>query len=133
MKKISATLFVLVVILALAGTASAQSTLKANIPFDFTVGDKHLEKGEYIVRLDSSVVQLSHVVKGSGAMSLVHAATPEQQRQDALVFRRYGDAIFLWKILRADGTPRELVQTRSEIEIAKKYPGSLRIETAAAK
>ncbi len=61
MKKISATLFVLVVILALAGTASAQSTLKANIPFDFTVGDKHLEKGEYIVRLDSSVVQLSHV------------------------------------------------------------------------
>ena|SRR5437899_1346159 len=132
MKRVSATLFVLVVILALAGTASAQSTLRANIPFDFTVGDRHLEKGDYIVHVESAVVQLTNV-KGSGAMSLVHTASPERQKQDALVFRRYGDAIFLWKILRADGVSRELLQTRSEIEIAKKYPSPARIETAAAK
>src|SRR2546425_6433607 len=52
MKRVSATLFILIVILAMASTASAQSTpMRANIPFDFTVGDRHLDKGDYRVRV----------------------------------------------------------------------------------
>ena len=134
MKRVSAAWFILVVIFALAGTASAQSTLRANIPFDFAVGETHMDKGEYVVHVDSSVVQLTNV-KGSGAaMSLVHTASLERsQPQNALVFRRYGDAIFLWKVLRAEGVARELPQTRGEIEIARNYRRGPTIETATAK
>ena len=133
MKRVSAAWFVLVVILAMATTASAQSTLKANIPFDFAVGDKHLDKGEYVVRVDAGVVQLLSM-KGSGAMALAQSAPPERsQSKNALVFRRYGDAIFLWKLLRADGIARELPQTRGEIEIARRYRNAPAIETANAK
>ena len=134
MKRVSATLLAMVGILALTTTASAQSMpMRANIPFDFAVGDRHLDKGEYIVRVESGVVQLRST-KGSGAFSLSQAASPgKSQTGNVLEFRRYGDAYFLSKLLWADGVARELPKTRSEIEIARKYPGVRAIETATAK
>ena len=133
MKTASATLFILIGILALVRTASAQSTpMRANIPFDFTVGDKHLDKGEYVIRVESGVVQLSNK-KGSGVSSLSYAASPEKSRtKSALVFWRYGDAYFLSKVLQADGAARELPKTRTEIEIARRYSG-VPIEAAATR
>ena len=135
MKRVSATLFILIVILAMASTASAQSTpMRANIPFDFTVGDRHLDKGDYRVRVTTLGVLQLQSSNGSAAFSLLQAAPQENpQTRGALVFRRYGDAYFLSKIVWADGLARELPKTRGEIEIARKYPGAPAIETATAR
>ena len=135
MKRVSATLFVLIVILAMALTASAQSTpMRANIPFDFTVGDRHLDKGDYRVRVTTLGVLQLQSSDGSAAFSLLQAAPEENRRtRGALMFRRYGDAYFLSKIVWADGVARELPKTRGEIEIARKYPGAPAIETATVR
>src|SRR3989449_9922226 len=104
MKRVSATLFILIVILAMASTASAQSTpMRANIPFDFTVGDRHLDKGDYRVRVTTLGVLQLQSSNGSAAFSLLQAAPQENpQTRGALVFRRYGDANFLSKIVWAE-------------------------------
>src|SRR5438094_8830616 len=105
MKRVSATLFVLIVILAMASTASAQSTpMRANIPFDFTVGDRHLDKGDYRVRVTTLGVLQLKSSNGSAAFSLLQSAPEETpQTRGALVFRRYCDACFISKVVWPDG------------------------------
>src|SRR2546427_11719462 len=94
MKRVSATLFILIVILAMASTASAQSTpMRANIPFDFTVGDRHLDKADYRARVTILGALQLQSSNASAAFSLLQAAPQENpQTRRALVFRRSADA-----------------------------------------
>ena len=134
MKTVSTTMFLLMVILVLATTASAQTTsLRANVPFNFAVGDKYLDKGEYTVYvMNSRLLQLVSS-RGASAYSLSQTVSSKDFKdRSVLVFWRYGDTYFLSKVIREDGAAWELPKSRSEIEVAKKYPGP-KIETAAAK
>src|SRR5215831_13039557 len=135
MKRVSTTMFLVMVILVLATTASAQTTsLRANVPFKFAVGDKFLDKGEYSVYvMNTRLLQLVSST-GKSAMSLSQAISPKDSNvRSVLVFWRYGDTYFLSKVVRADGAAWELPKSQSEIEIARNYRGNPEIETAAIK
>jgi hypothetical protein len=98
-------LFVVLVIgMTLAvGSAFGQTMARANIPFDFNIGNSTLPSGEYTV---------SPVFAGNNTVLIIRSADWRQQvavpasaaesaktpRDNKLVFRRYGDQYFLSKI-----------------------------------
>ena len=100
---------------AAVASANAQLSIpiRAKIPFDFSVGDKKLEAGEYAFsRLSGSSDNRMMVV--SGVDSTAHLFQPTfgsqvltAKNQSSLVFHKYGDQYFLeqiWSIGELEGT-----------------------------
>jgi hypothetical protein len=114
---IALTLFAVLMVPA----TQAQSIWKAEIPFDFAVGNKWLPAGEYQVERRSQRVMLIQSTDASSsalAMTIeVHAGKTSDVTK--LVFNRYGDQYFLSKIwTRSSDTGRELTKSRLEREVA---------------
>ena len=126
MKNLRSVLLALTVLL-LTTAAHAQTTnVKANIPFDFVVGDRAFSAGEYTVKSmpqSSVAIRIDNVdeseqgVTLSGACDKVQPAT-----QTALVFQRLGNNYFLYQIwTKGNSLGREFPRGKAEIQIAKKY------------
>ena len=101
--------------------------LVANVPFDFTVMDKHFAAGTYTLTTDT--LQSLLLIRGrqSGAAMFVMALPTESGkiRDDAkLVFDRFGDQYFLRNILYA-GTNQgyQLRVSKAERELARNLRG----------
>jgi hypothetical protein len=124
MKSISAvTLFTIATLAATNGLFAQEPSAKANIPFNFTVGEKSMPAGEYTISLTSE-----HVVKIQSADKLqVDLALASKSYQDPgakgqLVFDKVGDYYFLrqissptWSSMNlsiASGKVEKRVQTR---------------------
>jgi hypothetical protein len=117
------TMLALVVGLALATalvSANAQSTsiVRANIPFDFIVGDKTLPAGKYTVNSAASDGQaLSIRTSGGKSLALVlthYAAERSQKRIARMVFHRYGQQYFLAEVWSGASHGRQLMQSKRE-------------------
>ena len=106
-------------------TTQAQSImLKADIPFDFTVGDKQLHSGEYHVKQMNQGLTLIIESKDARSSAMV-LTTPTQAKKISdvgkLVFNRYGDQYFLSKIWApSSDTGREVRKSRLEREVAQR-------------
>lgn len=105
-------------------TTQGQSImLKANIPFDFVVGDKQLHSGEYHVKQTIPGVTLIQS-KDAGSSAMVLTTTVQAGKISdvgKLVFNRYGDQYFLSKIWApSSDTGRELRKSRLEREVAQR-------------
>jgi len=122
--QIAKALAMLMVTLALAAAsavvANGQTSqgLRAQVPFDFVVGDKTLRAGDYQVRpLNDAgnpiVIRNNH---GDRAIQLSYAAqSSDKQLRAKLVFHRYGSTYFLSQIWMAgEVTGREVPKTRQE-------------------
>ena len=101
----------------------AQSILKAEIPFDFAVGNKWLPAGEYQVKPkpDSHGVILiqSQDARSSALAMTIGVTAGKTSDVGKLVFNRYGEQYFLSKIwTRSSLTGRELTKSRLEREVA---------------
>jgi|SRR5580698_6689160 hypothetical protein len=100
MKKIFTIAFVLLTGLAVAKSATAQEgEVRANIPFQFTVGSTYLPAGTYrIIAEDSPRVVVEN---GGYRATMVNSIPAEINRseKDRLIFNRYGHQYFLRKIL----------------------------------
>lgn len=86
--------------LAFAGVA-ATVDLKANIPFDFVVGNKSMPAGEYKIRKSSTpgLVQLSNFEDKASAMVITLVVRNlKASKGSRLEFRRYGNQYFLRNI-----------------------------------
>jgi hypothetical protein len=103
MKKQAHTMIALIVLVgSMAVAAQAQTsgrTLIANIPFQFSVGNKTLVPGEYILRYvneDSSNVVLKIQRKDgkAGAMMQMTSVIGKARESAKLVFNRYGNRYF---------------------------------------
>jgi len=105
--------------LMVPATQAQSIMLKAEIPFDFVVGDKQLHSGEYHVRQTHPGVMLIQSKDArSSAMVLTTAAQAGKISDvDKLVFNRYGDQYFLSKIWASD-SGRQLPKSRLEREVA---------------
>lgn len=113
------------------GSTQAQSladTIKANIPFDFTVGDRQLPAGQYSIdRAQTNVWDLVLAISNSDGR--VNAMTTpvqsfEPQSATKLVFHRYGDQYFLYQIWPAGSlTGRAIPKSHREREVARKSNG----------
>ena len=99
---------------------SVSPTMRAHVPFAFTVGEKNLPAGDYTVRIlnptsDRKALQIrsengraSAIVQTVG----VHGALAENAK---LVFRRYGAQYFFAKAQMAgDTTSLAATKTRAE-------------------
>jgi hypothetical protein len=109
--------------LMVPATQAQSIMLKADIPFDFVVGDKRLPSGEYYVK---SLNQTETQIQSKDARSTAIVMTTGMQAakiSDAgkLVFNRYGEQYFLSKIWAASSdSGRQVVKSRVEREVAQR-------------
>jgi hypothetical protein len=101
----------------------AQSGMQvANIPFQFNVGKAVLPAGEYHVKSvnpSTFLIQSKDGHQAAVAMTIGVSSSKEEDN-GKLVFNRYGNQYFLSKVWRGGNREgRELVKSRTEIEIAK--------------
>ncbi len=104
----------------MASVAHAQS-LKAEIPFEFVVGDKRMPVGEYTVKpFTPQAVMIQSKDCNSSAIVLSSAVQAKKfQESGKLVFNRYGDQYFLSQIWTPGTFNGRLVpKSRLEREIA---------------
>jgi hypothetical protein len=121
-KQISVTLFALGMMLALAVSASAQTTprIGVNVPFDFVAGGKVMPAGHYTVRRlsfeDEKLLLIRSDDGRSNAIVMTDAARGNQAPNSAAItFRQYGDSYFLAAVsIPGAADVREVPQTKSE-------------------
>jgi hypothetical protein len=117
------TAFTLVAWLMVPATQAQSIMLKADIPFDFLVGDKRLPSGQYHVKSLNPVLT---EIQSKDARSTAIALTTGMQAAKIsdvgkLVFNRYGDQYFLSKIwVPSSDTGRQLPKSRFEREVAQR-------------
>jgi hypothetical protein len=103
-------------------TIQAQSMdLRANIPFEFRIGETRLPAGEYLIQQAASVL----IVKEQGAnhkaamLFTTGAFRLDPLKTGEVEFNRYGDTYFLAKIwLPANRQGRAVIKTPQEKELA---------------
>lgn len=115
----------LMTLAAAVASASAQSftNIRANIPFDFTVGGKTLPAGKYTVQrinpnsADTLLIRSEDGKAGAiGLTNAVQASTSPAQAK--LIFHRYGNSYFLSEVWTdGDDIGRRLLKSRSEREL----------------
>jgi hypothetical protein len=101
MKRFTAIAILAIANLALAGTSFAQSNgVRANVPFDFTVGNKLLPAGTYTIKNESSqTIVIRNHDKPIAVLSLVKADGKRSPNGGKLLFHNYGGQYFLSEIL----------------------------------
>src|ERR1700753_3051991 len=101
MKRISAlALLTIASVATCTGAIGQQSVIKANIPFDFTVGDTWMPAGEYIISSPlRQIVQLRSADLGKTATIASSPSFHEPGSGSKLVFDKYGDQYFLHRVL----------------------------------
>ena len=119
--------FVTAVVSANAQTHSGN--LRANVPFDFIIGDKTMAAGEYGVsqitqQADGIVVRSA--LNGKGAIRLTNGVRAnETPAQSKLVFHRYGEKFYLAQIWTAGNSEgRELLKSGSEKALERELSAS---------
>jgi hypothetical protein len=126
MKNLRSILLALTVLL-LATAAQAQTTnVKANIPFDFVVGDHAYAAGEYTLKsLPQSgvVIRIDNADESEKGMTLSNACQRLHPADGTtLVFQRLGDNYFLYQIwTEGNSTGREFRMSKKEVQLAKNY------------
>jgi hypothetical protein len=104
-----------------AGSLGAQSTgVKANVPFEFTVGKSLMPAGTYVI---STVA--NHVMSVKAVDSKERASILTQSRREPaashtakLVFNRYGHTYFLSEVWDSSATKLVMPKARMEREAA---------------
>jgi len=118
-----------IVLITTVASAQGQSLayrIRANIPFDFSIGGKELPSGKYSVGRarqysDDLVLSLTDVDGRSKAI-LMSSPTLTWRVNDkpTLIFHRYGDRYFLFQVWPAgETTGRQFSKSRSEREIER--------------
>jgi hypothetical protein len=107
-------------------SANGQSTLnvRAQIPFEFVVGDQTVPAGEYSVRTISSSNRALMIQNAEASIStfrLANAITPKRNKTEArLVFHRYGQNYFLREVWEGgETTGQELRESKQERAIKR--------------
>lgn len=101
--------------------AQSDMRLKVNIPFEFSVRNRVLPAGEYIVRYRIRHLLEIRTVDGRGVQFFTFFTQARTTPiQSALVFHRYGDQYFLSKIwTEGEDTGREIFESRAERELIR--------------
>jgi hypothetical protein len=135
MKNLRSMLFAFTVLL-LATAAQAQTTnVKANIPFDFVVGDHAYPAGEYTIKSLSQAgpaLRIDNQDESEQGVTLSNSCNKVQPAEGTtLVFRHLGDSYFLYQIWTEGKTSgRELPMSKAEVQIAKNNKPELLIVAA---
>jgi hypothetical protein len=121
MKKQIMTMAILLGCLIAAGASHAQAQtldpIKADIPFDFYVGEKLLPAGEYTITEKHQ--GLMEIQRDDGKATAFFMTDDNQPRQEPtaseLIFNRYGNETFLSRV-EEQGNPDEAMLLKSKLE-----------------
>ena len=110
----------LAMVTAVASKGQSQ-TSKANIPFEFVVGDQSLPAGLYTVRAITDGGETLRIRGVEAKASAVRLTTPANGKASnaKLVFHRYGQRYFLAEVWSTNTDGRELMASRQERAIQK--------------
>lgn len=110
MKRINAiALFTIATLAAATGLVAQELAVKANIPFNFTVGDTSMPAGEYTIsRPDSNIVKIQSADRNHVAFVVSSHSYQEAGATGKAVFDKYGDYYFLRRILSPTNTTLNL-------------------------
>jgi len=105
---------------------NAQSVygVRADVPFDFIVGNKTLPAGEIIARrlnsAEAGPMEISNLVDGQVALRMGHRMTgSEATSRGKLVFHRYGDRHYLAEIWVPGYKAIEIIKSNGERAIER--------------
>jgi hypothetical protein len=124
-----------------AAYAKSIDGMRAQIPFDFHVGDSAVSAGEYTVQsltADESALRISNG-RESAAVMTNSTSKMGDGGHARLVFRRYGDQYFLAAVWGADNNGRSLSESkrerslRKELRAARGYTAEAEIVTIDAR
>jgi hypothetical protein len=130
MKRITAIALVALASFITVGSISAQErSVRAAVPFDFTVGNKLIPAGTYTVSSESANVIL--IQSGDRHITVMSTAFADskQPKQSVLVFNKYGDQYFLHEILCSSGAmnlqiPASKIEKRVQTQEARLSSGN---------
>ena len=98
------TLSLVVLSLVLTAAGYAQTVAKADVPFAFTVGQKTLPAGRYLVATDGQdVITIQSYETGASVISLARKEQP-RNTSPKLIFHRIDNQYFLAQVWGAEGT-----------------------------
>jgi hypothetical protein len=96
------------------------STIVANVPFKFVVGNRTVPAGEWKVQAISQDGKTLMIHNGDAKVSLFTSSSQAENRQSAahyaLVFKRYGDRYFLAGV-KIEGSKISYLVPESEAEM----------------
>jgi hypothetical protein len=119
------TLSLVVLSLVLNATGHAQVVAKADVPFAFTVAQKTLPSGRYIVRTDGQgVITIQSYETGASVISLARKELP-RNTSPKLIFHRVDNQYFLSQVWGAEGTGGLTVRTSAlekELQMSSAAP-----------
>jgi hypothetical protein len=126
MNRIRTALLGLGLFFAVSGVQAQENGVKANVPFDFMVGNEVLPAGEYLVTPQGSANQaiLIRSTDSKNAVMTVtsRCASANPSKDTKLVFHRLGDRYFLSQVwAQGYSQGRELRKSSAEIEMAKNH------------
>ena len=137
MKTLRSILFVLSVILIVPAARAQQNGVKADVPFDFIVGDRAYPAGEYILSAAlnaGGTIRMENVQKVSAVF--VPSRSCENRapsKQTKLVFHRVAGRYFLYQAWTAGNLAgREFPMSRAEVELARNHEQPELVIVAAA-
>ena len=88
-----------------AGLARAQDhSVKANVPFNFTVGDRTLPSGTYLIGSNMNTPDLLAIRNQGKNVNILALGLPDGKpgHDNTLVFHKYGDQYYLSEV-RSEG------------------------------
>ena len=112
----------LMTLAALPAAAKSVDGMRAQVPFDFHVGDKLVRAGDYTIRSMTADEQLIRISSGKEAASTTTNSGQERGNGEGrarLVFHKYGDQYFLAAVWGADSTGRTLSESKRERNLRK--------------
>jgi len=126
MNRIRAALFGLGLFFAISGVQAQENGVKANIPFDFVVGNQVLPAGEYLVTAQGSgnqAILIRSTDHKSAAMTITFSCASASPSKDSkLVFHALGGRYFLSQVwAQGYSQGRELRKSSDEIQMAKNH------------
>jgi hypothetical protein len=119
-----ATLILLVTVSSSVFAQTDRQTV-VNIPFSFTVSDRAMPAGEYLIRRNrkdtDTVWAIEHKKTGKTVLMLTRSVQANETQEDAkFVFRKYDDLYILSQFWAAGtNTGREIQVTDRERELSK--------------
>jgi hypothetical protein len=124
MNRLRSAVFALGLLLAVSATQAQETGVKANIPFNFVVGNQMLPAGEYTIMNQGAVNEAILIRSDEHKAAMFSLTQPCSSSQPSaktkLVFHTLAGRYFLYQIwTQGNDAGRQIPKSNAEVELAK--------------
>lgn len=112
----------LVSLAAMPAAAKSVDGMRAQIPFDFHVGERLVSSGEYTIKSLTADEQVLRISDGKEMATTATNSAKARGNGDGrarLIFHKYGDQYFLTAVWGSDNNGRTLTESKRERNLRK--------------